>query len=40
MGQDASTESQETKKDFHEAVFKASEEYKQERSLEVNITNP
>jgi hypothetical protein len=39
MGQDAGTESQETKKDFHEAVFKASEEYKQERSLEVNITD-
>src|SRR6185436_2678145 len=39
MGQNASTESKETKKDFHEAVFKASEEYKQERSLEVNITN-
>ena len=39
MSQDAGTESQETKKDFHEAVFKASEEYKQERSLEVNITD-
>ena len=39
MGQNAGTESKETKKDFHEAVFKASEEYKQERSLEVNITN-
>lgn len=39
MGQDAGTESQETKKAFHEAVFRASEEYKQERSLEVNMTD-
>jgi hypothetical protein len=39
MGQGAGTESKETKKDFHEAVFKAAEEYKQERSLEVNMTD-
>ena len=39
MGQNAGTESKETKKDFHESVFKAAEEYKQERSLEVNMTD-
>jgi hypothetical protein len=39
LGGDAGTDSKETKKDFHEAVFKAAEEYKQERSIEVNLTD-
>jgi hypothetical protein len=37
--QDAGTESQETKKEFHEAVFKAAEEYKAERTHEINVTD-
>jgi hypothetical protein len=36
---EAATESQEAKKEFREAVFKAAEEYKQERSLEINVTD-
>lgn len=35
VGRDAQTDSQETKKDFREAVQKASQEYKSERSLEI-----
>lgn len=36
---EAATESQEAKKEFREAVFTAAEEYKQERSLEINVTD-
>ena len=36
FGKDVAAESAETKKDFHEAVRKASQEYKHERTLEVN----
>ena len=35
IGRDADTTSQETKKDFHESVIKAAQEYKDERKLEV-----
>ncbi|HKE83371.1 MAG TPA: hypothetical protein VKB50_06440 [Vicinamibacterales bacterium] len=35
--QSAATESQEVKKEFREAVFKATEEYKAERTTEINI---
>jgi hypothetical protein len=35
---DAATESQEVKKEFREAVFKAAEEYKSERTTEINVT--
>lgn len=38
FAQEAATESQEAKKEFREAVFKAAEEYKQERTLEVNVS--
>ncbi len=37
FGKDASTSSSETKKAFREAVIKASQEYKDERKLEVDI---
>ncbi len=36
---DAGSESHEAKKEFREAVFKAAEEYKEERNLEVNVTD-
>jgi hypothetical protein len=36
VGGDASKNSQEVKKDFREAVFKAAQEYKQERTVEIN----
>jgi hypothetical protein len=36
LGNEASVSSEEVKKDFREAVFKATEEYKQERTLEIN----
>jgi len=36
FGKDVAKESAETKKDFHEAVRKASQEYKQERTIEVS----
>ena len=35
---EAATDSQETKKEFREAVFKASEEYKSERTTEINVS--
>jgi hypothetical protein len=38
FGQEAATESHEAKKEFREAVFKAAEEYKQERTLEINVS--
>jgi hypothetical protein len=38
LGHDAATESSEAKKEFHEAVFKAAEEYKVERTTEVNVS--
>jgi hypothetical protein len=38
FSQDAATESQETKKEFREAVFKAAQEYKSERTTEVNAS--
>ncbi len=38
FAQDAATESQETKKEFREAVFKAAEEYKAERTVEINVS--
>jgi hypothetical protein len=38
FGQDAGVESQEVKKEFREAVFKASEEYKSERNTEINVS--
>jgi hypothetical protein len=37
FSQDAATESQEVKKEFREAVFKAAEEYKSERMVEVTV---
>ncbi|HXK40408.1 MAG TPA: hypothetical protein VJ837_06275, partial [Candidatus Paceibacterota bacterium] len=37
FGQDAATESQEVKKEFREAVFKAAEEYKSERKTEITV---
>ncbi len=36
---EAASESQEAKKEFREAVFKAAEEYKHERNLEVSVTD-
>jgi len=39
FSQDAATESQEVKKEFREAVFKAAQEYKSERTTEVNSTS-
>lgn len=36
--QSAATESQEVKKEFREAVFRATEDYKQERTLEINVS--
>lgn len=39
FGQDAATESQEVKKEFREAVFKAAEEYKSERTVEINVSS-
>jgi hypothetical protein len=39
FSQDASTESQEVKKEFREAVFKAAEEYKSERTTEINVSS-
>lgn len=36
LGKDAQTTSEETKKDFREAIFKATQEYKQERKIEIN----
>jgi hypothetical protein len=38
LSQDAAAESQEVKKQFREAVFKAAEEYKSERTTEVNVS--
>lgn len=38
FAQNATTESQEVKKEFREAVFKAAEEYKSERTLEINVS--
>jgi hypothetical protein len=38
FSQDAATESQEVKKEFREAVFKAAQEFKAERTTEVNIS--
>lgn len=38
MGQDATTESSEVKKDFREAVSKAAQDYKSERTTEVNLS--
>jgi hypothetical protein len=35
---EAATDSHETKKEFREAVFKAAEEYKAERALEIKVT--
>jgi len=37
FSQDAGTESQEVKKEFREAVFKAAEEYKSERTTEITV---
>ncbi len=39
LGHDAQTDSQEVKKEFREAVFKATEEYKEERSLQVETSD-
>jgi hypothetical protein len=36
--QDAATESEEVKKEFREAVFKAAQEYKSERTTEINVS--
>lgn len=35
---DAATDSQEVKKEFREAVFKAAEEFKSERTMEINVS--
>jgi hypothetical protein len=37
LGQDAASESQETKQEFREAVFKAAQEYRSERTVEVQV---
>lgn len=39
LTQDAATESNEVKKEFHEAIQKAAEEYKSERTLEINVSS-
>lgn len=38
FGQDAAAESQEVKKEFREAVFKAAQEYRSERTVEVSVS--
>jgi len=38
LSHDAATDSEETKKEFREAVFKAAEEYKQERTLQIETS--
>jgi hypothetical protein len=38
FGKEAGAESQETKRDFREAVLKSAEEYKNERTVEINTT--
>jgi hypothetical protein len=38
FGKDTTVESQEVKKEFREAVFKAAEEYKSERTVEINVS--
>ena len=39
LSHDAASESEETKKEFREAVFKAADEYKQERSLQIETND-
>jgi hypothetical protein len=38
FGEGSATESQEVKKEFREAVFKAAEEYRSERTVEINVS--
>lgn len=38
LGKDAATESQEVKKEFREAVFKSAQEFRAERTTEVNVS--
>ena len=39
VGSNTSSDSTQNKKDFHEATLKAAEEYRQERSLEVDTNS-